>query len=97
MDGTPNHLHDIGNFKLLAFLSLTFEREKWDVPLYEYIAAHFREVSGFNGEALNKEASTKNFCHAMWILVIKGVGGLSESDGKGKFEVTGKFLIRKIC
>ena len=57
MEDTLYHLLDIGIFKIqdvidgpLEFLPL--RGNKWDVCHYEHVAAHFREVSGLDREAL---------------------------------------------
>ena len=55
MEDTPDHLPDIGIFKIDGPLEvLPLRGKKWDVPHYERIAAHFREVSGLHREALKK-------------------------------------------
>ena len=60
IENTPDirdHLHDIGFFKIQDAINTPFEvlplRVKiWDVPHYEHVAEHFREVSGLGREAL---------------------------------------------
>ena len=46
MEDTPHHVID-GPLEVLPLRG-----KKWDVPHNEHIAAHFREVSGFDREAL---------------------------------------------
>ena len=59
MEDTPDHLPDIGIFKIQDVIDgplevLPLRVKKWDVPHYERIAAHFREVSDLDREALKK-------------------------------------------
>lgn len=63
MEDTPDHLPDIGIFKIHDVIGgplevLPLRGKKWDVPNYERIAALFREVSGLNREHVMVQTNT---------------------------------------
>ena len=51
-----------------------------NVATYIHVLIHRERSSNIHSILASCQgASTKNFCHALWILVIEGVTGLSES------------------